>query len=254
VNASVSTPARPGLAWLAGGLAVGLLAASLAGPALGTARAQSDSEEPTRMISVTGTGRVFLKPDIADVSLGVVVQAREALEASQRAAEAMDAVIAALLDLGIAEEDIQTTQLSLNPVYDWNRNPPLITDWEANNVVRVTVRDVEQVGPVVDAAVAAGATRVDGVSFRVDDPTAAEAEARTEAVTSARAKADALAAAAGVTITGVLTISESSMQPPMPIYLERSFAAAEGMDMAATPSLPGQVEVQINVYITFSIE
>lgn len=253
MNASIATT-RPGLAWLAGGLAVGLLAATLVGPALGTARAATDTEEPTHTIAITGTGRVLARPDVADVSLGIVVQSRFAKDASQEAAAAMEAVIAALKELGIAEEDIATIQLSLNPVYDWNRNPPRIEDWEANNIVRVTVRDVSQVGPVIDASVAAGATRVDGVNFRIDDTKALEQEARLAAMSDARAKADTLAGAAGVTITGVLSISESSSSVPPPIYYERAYAAAEGMDMAATPVMAGQMEVQVNVFVTYTIE
>ena len=107
-------------------------------------------------------------------------------------------------------------------------------------------------GAVVDAATAAGATNVNGITFRVDDATAAEAEARAAAVADARAKADQLAAAADVTIVGVLTMSESGAQAPQPIYMERA-----AMDMAAgsaeTPVMPGQVELSIDVFVQYEI-
>lgn len=246
---------RPALPWLAGGLAIGLLAAAIAGPAVGVAQAQADGDETVRTISVNGTGRVKAAPDVADVSLGVTKQGEDAQSAADEAATTMDAVIKALLDLGIAEADIQTTSLNLNPIYDWEENPPEIEGWEASNQVRVTVRDIDAVGDVVDTAVAAGATNVNGISFRIEDPTAAEATARDAAVADARAKADQLAAAAGVTIIGVMSISESGGQQPQPIYLERQEAA---FDMAAsaapTPVLPGEVELSVNVFIQYEIE
>ncbi len=165
---------RPGLRWLAGGLTIGLLVASLAGPAVVTAQSQDDGADTIRTISVNGVGRVKAGPDVADVSLGVTKQGKEAAEASSKAAEAMDSMINALLEMGIAESDIQTTNLSLSPLYDWNNNPATIEGWEANNMVNVTIRDIESVGDVVDTATAAGATNVNGISFRVEDPTEAE--------------------------------------------------------------------------------
>ncbi len=247
---------RPGLRWLAGGLAVGLLAAALAGPAVGAARAQSDDEDTVRSISVNGVGRVKAEPDVADISLGVTKQGEDAQAASAAAATAMDAVIKALLEAGIADEDIQTSSLSLNPIYNWDNNPPTIEGWEASNQVNVTVRDITAVGDVVDTATAAGATNVNGITFRVEDPTAAEAEARSAAVADAKAKADQLAADAGVTITGIITISESGGQAPQPLYLSRdTMAVAEAAgDMAKTPVLPGEVELSISVFIQYEIE
>ena len=247
---------RPGLRWLAGGLAVGLLAAALAGPAVGAAQAQSDSDDTVRSISVNGVGRVKAEPDVADISLGVTKQGEDAQSASAEAATSMDAVIAALLAAGIAEEDIQTSSISLTPITNWENNPPTIEGWEASNLVNVTVRDITAVGDVVDAATAAGATNVNGITFRVEDPTAAEAEARSAAVADAKAKADQLAADAGVTITGIITISESGGQAPQPLYFSRDAMAmgAASEEMAKTPVLPGEVELSISVFIQYEIE
>jgi uncharacterized protein YggE len=247
---------RPGLRWLAGGLAVGLLAAALAGPAVGAAQAQSDDQDTVRSISVNGVGRVKAEPDVADISLGVTKQGEDAQSASAEAATSMDAVITALLAAGIAEEDIQTSSISLNPIYNWDNNPPTIEGWEASNLVNVTVRDITAVGDVVDASTAAGATNVNGITFRVDDPTAAEADARSAAVADAKAKADQLAADAGVTIVGVISISESGAQPPMPLYYQSDTMAmgAASAEMAKTPVLPGQVELSITVFVQYEIQ
>ena len=247
--------ARPGLRWLAAGLATGLIAAALVGPAVGAVEAQSDAHETLRTINVNGTGRVKAEPDVADVRLGVTKQGEDARAASQEAAIAMDAMIKALLDLGIAEADIQTTSLNLNPVYDYDQNPPKISAWQADNMVNVTVRDIDSVGDVVDAAVAAGATNVNGISFRIEDPTAAQALARSQAVADAEAKALQLAADARVNIIGVVTITESGGQQPQPLYLNRTdvaFASAESFP--STPVLPGEVELSVNVFIQYEIE
>ena len=248
------TLSRPSLRWLAGGLTVGLLVASLAAPAVVTAQTQDDGDETVRTLSVNGIGRVKAAPDVADISLGVTKQGKEAAETSDKAAEAMDAMVNALLEMGIDEKDIQTTNLSLSPRYDWNNEPATIEGWEANNMVNVTVRYIDTVGDVVDTATAAGATNVNGISFRVEDPTAAEMSARSAAVADARAKADQLAADAGVTITGIVSISESGGQQPQPIYLERAMAEGAAMDtMASTPVLPGEVELSVNVFIQYEI-
>lgn len=243
---------RPRLAWLAGGATVALLISALAAPGATVAQAQSENGDITPSITVSGTGRVKAEPDVADINLGVTKQGEDAKTAADDAAATMAAVIEALKAAGIAEADIQTTTISLNPVYDWEETPPEIEGWEASNLVNITVRDIESVGSVVDAATAAGATNINGITFRVDDPTTAEAEARAAAVADARSKADQLATAAEVTIVGVLSMSESGAQAPQPIYMERAaFDTAAGA--AETPVMPGQVELSINVLIQYEI-
>ena len=245
---------RPGLRWLAGGLAVGLLATSLVATAVAPAQAQStDNDETLRTLSVSGTGRVNAVPDVADISLGVFETAKEAAAASQKAAASMDSMVQALLGLGIDEKDIQTTSISLNARYDWNKEPAEIIGWEARNMVNVTVRDIQSVGDVVDTAVKSGANQVNGISFRVEDPTEAQSLARTGAVKDAEAKAQQLAADAGVEIIGIVSISESGGQQPQPNYMARqemTFASDAG---ASTPVLPGEVELSVNVHIVYEI-
>lgn len=246
------TLSRPRPTWLAGGIILGLVAASLVGPAANVARAHDDGET-VRSISVSGTGIVKAAPDVADVTLGVTFQGKDAASASSKAAEAMSSVIDALLGLGIAETDIQTTSLDLSPIYDYDDNPPNITGWQASNMVSVVVRDTTAVGEVVDAATGAGATNVHSIGFRVEDPTEAQAVARSEAVADAEAKALQLAADARVNIVGVISISESGGQPPQPVFLRQAeFAAADG-DFA-TPVLPGEVQLSVNVFIQYEIE
>ena len=240
---------------LAAGLAAGLLAASFMGTAAVSAQTSTDSDQTVRSINVSGVGRVKAAPDVADISLGVTIRDQEAGGASQQAAEAMEAVVTALLGMGIVEADIQTTSLSLNPVYSWESETPEITGWEANNMVNVTVRDIETVGDVVDTATAAGANNINLISFRVEDPAEAEAAARSAAVADAQAKGDQLAADAGVEIIGIVSISESGGQQPQPFYMDREEMAygGEGDALAKTPVLPGEVELSVSVIIQYQI-
>jgi uncharacterized protein len=247
---TVTVPNR--LGWLAGGALVGVLAVVMAGPALTSVHAQDTTTPTEHTLSVTGTGIVFVKPDIADVTLGVSVQRGKAREAEVAAAAEMQKIIEALKAQGIAEEDIQTATLSLEPIYDYEPTPAKLIGYQATNIVSVTIRDITRAGAVVDAAADAGATSIGGISFRLDDQSAVEAQARDLAMTNARAKADALATAAGVTITGVITISEYSAPTPGPIpYDEGRDAAAAGRPV--TPVLGGNIQLMVSVSVVYSI-
>jgi hypothetical protein len=245
-----SAGSRPG--WIALGLVAGLALAVLLGPALAPRAARAvDGTEPDRTISVAGTGTVTLVPDVADLHVGVVVQRTKVRDARAAAAIAMQGVVKALRAAGVAERDIQTTTLSLQPIYDYRITgaPPKITGYELRNGVVATVRDLEKLADAVDGALAGGGTTLDGISFRVDDPSGAEAQARTQAMKAARAKADALAGAAGVSIVGVASISEQSSPTPWPV----PYAGARAADEAATPILPGTSEISVSVSVVYLI-
>ncbi|HEY4632527.1 MAG TPA: SIMPL domain-containing protein, partial [Candidatus Limnocylindrales bacterium] len=203
ITVSIPVPG-PRVRWAAAGIVAGLLTAIVAGPALAPRPifATDPASTGEHTISVSGTGRVFLKPDVADLRLGVTTTAKTVEEARAANATLMTAVISALKGLGIADRDVQTTTLSLGPVYDYskNTNPPRLTGYTLTNVVAVTIRDLEVAGAVIDGTMAAGATTLDSITFRVADQTTAEKEAREAAMREARAKAETLAAAAGVSI------------------------------------------------------
>jgi uncharacterized protein YggE len=240
---------RPG--WVALGMVAGLALAVVMGPALAPRQARAvDDTEPDRTISVGGTGTVTMVPDVADLHVGVVVQKAKVRDARAAAATAMQGVVKALMAAGVAERDIKTTTLSLQPVYEYPTNgSPRITGYELRNGVVATIRDLDKLADAVDGALAGGGTTLDGITFRVDDPTGAEAQARTLAMKSARAKADALAGAAGVTITGVASISEQSAPAPWPV----PYAGAARADEAATPILPGTSEITVTVSVVYLI-
>jgi uncharacterized protein len=243
--------------WLAAGVLLGLLTAVLAGPLLAARpilATDGTSSNPEHTISVSGTGKVVLSPDIADLRLGVSATAGTVKAARQAAAVRMTAVIAALRHLGIDDRDIQTTTLSLQPTYDYSgsTNPPRITGYSLSNAVAVTVRDLSKLGDAIDDSLAAGASSLDSVSFRVADQAAAEGQARTAAMTEAKAKAQTLASAAGVSISGVSSIAESVAPVPYPIYYGAMAGSAAGKDVA-TPVQPGTNEITVTVTVVYLI-
>ncbi len=240
----------------AGALLVGLVA----GPVLAGAVAPrtyaptngATDQPPEHTISVSGSGKVVVVPDLATVNLGVVIERNTAKAARTAAAEAMTKIVAAIRALGIDDKDIATVNVSLQPVYDYPSNQaPKIRGYQLQNMVTVTVRDLDKLSDVLDNGVQAGATSVNGVSFDVADRTASEAKARDAAVADAKAKAEALASGLGVRIEGVASVSEQSSTP---IWYDRAYAAgAMAEDTASTPVLPGTTDVVITVQVVFLI-
>ena len=244
--------------WLAVGLAIGMLVAVAAGPLLSvrsTFATNPTGTMPEHTISVSGTGHIVLTPDIADLRLGVSSTAKTVKSARSLAAQSMTAVIASLKGLGIADKDIQTTILSLQPTYDYstNTNPPRLTGYQLSNSIAVTVRDLGKLGDAIDNALAAGATSLDGVSFRVDNQAAAELQARQAAMDEAKAKAKTLADAAGIAITGVASISETIAPVPYPVYYGYAAAGAPSAKDVQTPVEAGSTEVTVTVAVVYLI-
>jgi uncharacterized protein YggE len=202
-------------------------------------------------VSVSGHGQVNVPPDTASVSIGIDVIQPTLAEAQAQATAQATAVIEALKAAGIADEDIQTEYFSVNILRDnaENTDPTQITGFEIVNQLQVTVRDPDKLGDLLDEAVTAGANSIYGVTFYVDDQTAAASEARVEAVEDARTKAEELAAAAGMTLGSVVSIAEGTLSPMPPVY------AATGDEMAmaeaAVPVEPGSSIVSVDVSMTF---
>jgi len=209
-----------------------------------------DEPTSTGTIVVSGTGRVAVQPDVADLRLGVTV-AKPTVEAARgEAAATMDAILRAVDGAGVARADVRTAMLSVQPRYDYrDGRAAVLTGYEIANVVEVSVRDLSALGDVIDATLTAGATSMDALSFRLADPRPAEREARRQAMAEARSRADFLAEAAGVTVQGVSDIVEGQpVRPPGPV------AKAERMALAADPGTPveaGTLEVAVTVSVTY---
>lgn len=203
-------------------------------------------------VSVNGQGIVTIQPDTASVIVGVNIIDKTLSAAQEKATSAMTSVIAALKEAGIADRDIQTVNYSVNILqnYDSNGNPATIEGFQVSNQVNVTVRDLAALGGILDTVVGKGANAIYGISFYVDDPTTAQTQARTLAVQDAKKKADELAAAAGMTVGRILSISESYTSSPMPYMGGR----AEAADMASSvPIQAGTTAIQIDVQVVYEL-
>ena len=255
---TIPTPG-PRARLIAAGIGVSLFLVATSMPALTprpAAAVDPTTTTPEHTISVSGTGTVTLKPDVADLHLGVLVNRTTVKAARADAAVAMTKVLAAIKALGIDDKDVQTSNVSLQPTYDYSNgtNPPRITGFQMSNSVTVTVRDLAKLGDAIDNGLAAGATSLDGVTFRVNDETAAEAQARQAAMAEAKAKADTLAAAAGVSVGGVASISETSAPIPYPITYNLAAPTAVDGSKVSTPVQAGTTDVTITVAVVYLIK
>ena len=241
--------------WLAVATAATAVLLAASAPSFGPRPSlAADATKPDHTISVTGTGRVILAPDVADLRIGVSVQRATVRAARADAAKVMTAVIAALKKVGLADADIQTSGITLQPQYDYsNGAAPRLNGYQFSNSLTVTVRKLDILGDAIDDALAAGATSLDSVTFRVDDETKAEAQARTAAMADAKTKAQALASAAGVSIQGVSSITESIAPIPYPVVYDRAAAGAAVDKQISTPVQPGTNEVSVTVAVAYLI-
>ena len=209
-----------------------------------------DESTPTGTIVVSGTGHVAVQPDVADLRLGVTVTKPTVVAARAEAAVTLEAILRAVDGAGISRADVRTATLSVQPRYDYrDGRAPVLTGYEIANIVEISVRDLSVLGGVIDATLAAGATSMDGLTFRLADPVPSERDARRRAMAEARSRADVLAEAAGLTIVGVSDILEGQpLRPPGPL------AKAERMALAAdapTPVEAGTLEVTVTVSVTY---
>ncbi len=205
------------------------------------------AEQRAKTISVTGTGVVKAKPDRAVLSLSVVTQAESAGEAISENAGKMDSVVKAVRSMGILENQTETSAYSLTPIWDYPKEgvSPRIVGYTCSNTIRVTVKDLNKVGEVIDAAVKAGANQVSSLQFTISDEAMRQLglNALSLAVKDASSKASTIAAAAGVTLVGPVSISLSGYSP----YF-RSYAFESVMGSVATPIIsPEEVSVTVSV-------
>jgi uncharacterized protein YggE len=231
-----------------------LLAALLAMPM--TAEAQQDLRTPGT-IRVSATGETRTPPDRAWADFGVETEAATASQAADQNARKMEAVITALVRAGVARENVRTSDFNVFPVHAATRDgtgEPRIRGYRASNVVTAQTDDVRRVGPLVDAALAAGANRINGVRFGMRDPDRARDVALRDALRRARAEAAVLAEGMGVQLGRVLDVSTSTA-PPMPPFpvAYRMQAQMADATASATPIEPGQQTVHATVTVVFEI-
>jgi len=227
------------------------LVAVLAGLLLGGCASLGAPAAGERGIVVLGTGRVTLRPDTGVIDVGVEARAPRLADATAEVDRAMREVVARVKALGVADADVRTTLYTVDPIAE-PRQPGQpgdtglrIVGYRVSNVAQVRSRQVDGLGRIVDAAVAAGANVVRNIRFTIDDPTTAQAEARALAVRDAGVRAGQIAAAAGVRLGRLLSATESTAAPPM---------ARMAMTTMAGPVEPGQLEVTVSVETRYAIE
>jgi len=207
-------------------------------------------------IWVTGKGEVTVVPDIATLSLGIESQKATVVEAQAEASEAMDKVMAALKDSGVAEKDIQTQYFSIRQRTKWDKEKEeeIVIGYQVTNMVRAKIRDMDRVGTIIDAAAKAGGDliRMQGVNFSVEDPSAYHEELREKAMVDAEAKAKQLAELAGVSLGKPTYVSEGIQVPP-PIWMEYNVAGMAPAPKAPTPISPGETKISLTVQVAYAI-
>ena len=236
-----------------------LMAGLLALVAVTPAFAQQ-TEKPVRVLNVNGVGTVQRQPDRAVILVAVESRAVTAQEAAQTNARKMDAVFAALRKVGIVPPNVATVSYALQPEYrepdprSATPNTPRVVGYLAMNTVRVQVDSMPRVGAVIDATVAAGANRIENLSFELKDMESARLEALKLAVLQARGEAEVLAAAAGQKLGEPQSITSSSAWMPMPQYRMRAEVGMVAAAPAPTPVEAGSLSVTANVSITYLLE
>ena len=206
------------------------------------------------LLSVSAQAEAKRVPDVATISAGVVTQAADANAAMRANAAKMDKVMAAIRAAGIAERDIQTSGINLNPQYRYAENqPPAITGYQASNTVNLKVRDIGELGPVLDALVASGANQVNGPNFEIDEPEAAYDEARRAALAKAQARARMYADALDLRVRRIVSIDEGGgFQPPMPMPMMAMARAEKGVAYDTAVS-PGETTLGATVNVVFEL-
>ena len=233
-----------------------LLAASLIAlaPAAGAAQTLPATPISGTRLDVVATGEVTRVPDIARINAGVVTVAPTATAAIEQNATRMEAVRAALRRAGIADRDIQTSSINLNPEYRYqDGQPPILTGYRAGNEVAVRFRDIRTTGRILDALVAQGANQINGPTLGLDQPEAALDEARTAALRTAQARAELYARALGKRVKRVLLVSEGGGTGPV----LRTFDMAEAQavrSVAKTEIDPGEQTVSITLTVSYELE
>jgi uncharacterized protein len=215
-------------------------------------------EQPRKLpsqpiIIVTGSGDTDVQPDRAVLSLGAIAQEKDAATAQQKVSQIIQKSLDALEAMGIKKEKIRTQSITLRPIYhqsapDGTLSRRKIVGYEASNTLQITLDDLTQIGPAIDAGVAAGADNIEGVDFSLQDDTAATQEALKRATT--QAKAHAIADALGVHLGQAVEVNEGGVQRIMPMMAMTTMSSEVG---SSTPVQPGQIKISAQVTVTYKI-
>ena len=214
---------------------------------------EADDKLP-RTISVTGTGSVSAAPDRATIHTGLVTQADTAEKALAQNNQDMQQVMDALVQHGVDRKDIQTSSFDIQPIHerdDEGRQQPEITGYRVQNQLRVHVRDLENIGQLLDMLVKAGSNQISGIQFGIDEEAKLLNQVRVRAIEDARTSAQILAHAAGVRLGHVRQISDNSSSIPQPRHMGFEMM---GMKAANVPVATGEQEIRVSVQVVFQLK
>ncbi len=234
---------------LIGMMLVAVLALAACGGVAGSAGAGE-----IRTVSVNGTGKVILSPDMATINVGVVTQSEDAEEATSQNNQQIAEITEVLAGLGVAEEDIKTSNFSIYPMerFEQEGGGSMVT-YRVENNVRIVVRELESLGSILDAVVGAGANSVYGIQFDLSDRESAFSQAIDAAMQNAEERAGLLAQAAGAELGELQSVETYLGGGGFPVFAEA--AGMGGMDAAAeVPISPGEMEIQIDVNVVYAIQ
>jgi uncharacterized protein YggE len=217
------------------------------------------ADPPERTVTMSGRAEVTAAPDRAQISAGVVSEAKTAAAAFAANARTMNTVFAELKKAGIAERNIQTSDLSVAPVYQnvaqkWGPSQRRIVGYRATNLVSVTIDKIDRIGATVDALVGAGANQVNDIAFSIRDSAALLAKARKAAAKDAILRAETYAEAAGVKLGPILSIREDASSPIRPMRRAMMYGMAEAANSAPAPIAGGEESLSASVTIVWQIQ
>jgi len=213
-----------------------------------------ESKTMPRVISLNGHGEVKAKPDMAVINVGVTTQAQTAREALTENTKAMEKILATLKAAGIEAKDIQTSNFSVNPRYQYDPNnvqPPRVIGYDVSNTLAVSVRKLATLGEVLDKVVSEGSNQINGIMFAIADTGKLEDEARKLAFADAERKAKLYAETTRITLGQIMSLSEGNIQPPQPVFYGKAMRADSA---SAVPIAEGEQTVAIDVNVTWEIK
>ena len=214
---------------------------------------QTTNNEQTRQLNISGTGEVYLVPDIAYVYIGTRSEAVEVGDALSQNNQQAQNIAKVLTDMGVDQKDIQTTAFNVYPVQNYGpEGEPMETRFVVENTVFIKVRELQRLGELLDVVVRNGANQINGISFNVEDREQAEADARRLAVIDAKQKAEELAESAGVSLGDLINLNVYSYGNPQPMY--ESKGGGYSADMSAAPIASGQLLITAEATLTYRIK
>ena len=231
-------------------LVIGLVLVSLLSACAGQAVALPGQQPTPRTLSVSGYGEVFIAPDIAYINIGVQTRSETVKDALSINNAQAKAIADALMKLGVEAKDIQTSSFNVYPLQEYGPAGEVLRNlYVVDNIVYVTVRDLQKLGDILDQVVQSGANTINSISFDIQDKVAAQAKARELAIADARKQAEEIAAAAGIKLGDITNISVYGNYTPMPTYEGKG-----GNFAASVPVSAGQLMMTMTASITYEIK